>query len=236
MPLWLINSHFRSHLSIFAGTRVLRYGFDEALIYDVAAYVSAQVAAAETSASAGAAVGSRTSPSTATTRRSRAGAKAPAAKGTGFQGVHTEATPRGKGRARGKGKGRNRAARGKDAALDTSNEAKECNDILSRMFQLSEAAVFFEPVDGIDGYTDVVRKPMDFSTVRKKLEKGTYARPNCATWTVNGSEGGVAQYTKSSATTVRERFHNDMLMVFDNCMQVCVRFMVARFSPVPLPS
>ena len=78
VPLWLINSHFRSHLSIFAGTRVLRYGFDEALIYDVAAYVSAQVAAAETSASAGAAAGSRTSPSTATTRRSRAGAKAAA--------------------------------------------------------------------------------------------------------------------------------------------------------------
>lgn len=159
-----------------------------------------------------------------------------ASNGTGVQGAHAEPASKGKGKGRarsGKGKGRGKG-KGKGAALENSKEVQECKEVLSRMFQLGEAAVFFEPVDGIDGYTDVVRKPMDFSTVRKKLEKGTYARPNCATWTVDGSEGGVAQYTKSQAATVRERFRNDMLMVFDNCMQVGVRSAAAHLRPTPV--
>lgn len=65
------------------------------------------------------------------------------------------------------------------------------------MTKLKGGYLFAQPVDikkfhGIDDYYDVIKKPMDFSTVRTKLNNNVYA-------------------------TVTE-FHEDMELIFKNCI------------------
>ena len=53
-----------------------------------------------------------------------------------------------------------------------------CKEILRQMMSHPKAGPFLEPVDavglGIPDYYTVVKHPMDFSTIERKLEKGKY--------------------------------------------------------------
>lgn len=57
--------------------------------------------------------------------------------------------------------------------------------------------MFYEPVseDQAPGYSEVVENPMDFGSMRQKVETGKYG---------SGSDAATALYT-------------DFLLVFDNC-------------------
>ena len=57
--------------------------------------------------------------------------------------------------------------------------------------------VFKEPVtdEEAEGYSDIVKNPMDFGTMKQKIESGTYGK---------GTAAMVGLY-------------NDFLLVFDNC-------------------
>jgi hypothetical protein len=57
--------------------------------------------------------------------------------------------------------------------------------------------VFIKPVTDEDApdYSDIVKNPMDFGTIRKKVEKGAYGKGDDAV----------------------SAFYQDFLLVFDNC-------------------
>lgn len=74
---------------------------------------------------------------------------------------------------------------------------KMCASVLKKLQKLRGGQLFSKPVqptaDFIPDYFDVIRHPMDYGTVEKKLAQGEY--------------GSVAE------------FERDMLLVFDNCIQ-----------------
>ncbi|KAJ3208025.1 hypothetical protein HDU67_007077 [Dinochytrium kinnereticum] len=59
------------------------------------------------------------------------------------------------------------------------SDAKRCFKLVKRLQQNKHASVFLLPVDpialGIPEYTNIVKHPMDLSTIQKKLEGGQYA-------------------------------------------------------------
>jgi hypothetical protein len=77
----------------------------------------------------------------------------------------------------------------------SSPEAKKCARILRRLQQHKSAGPFRLPVDpvalGIPNYFEVIKQPMDFSTIEKKLNHGEYDSIDA--------------------------FYLDVQLVFDNC-------------------
>ena len=61
----------------------------------------------------------------------------------------------------------------------TSEAFKECRYVVGLLERHSKASPFLDPVDpvalGIPHYFDVIKKPMDISTLSKKLEQGEYS-------------------------------------------------------------
>mmetsp|Transcript_6648 Transcript_6648/g.8702 ORF Transcript_6648/g.8702 Transcript_6648/m.8702 type:complete len:251 (+) Transcript_6648:1-753(+) len=81
-------------------------------------------------------------------------------------------------------------------------KAKKCKDVLTqtlnKMDRLDHYSVFAEEVteDEAPGYFDIVKKPMDFGTMKEKIDNGDYG-------------------SGSSATAA---FYEDFMLVFDNCI------------------
>lgn len=75
------------------------------------------------------------------------------------------------------------------------NQLKYCGNILTRLKRNQNAGPFLQPVDpiglGIPDYFDKIKKPMDISTVKNKLDNNEYKSP--------------------------EEFDYDMILMFDNC-------------------
>jgi hypothetical protein len=78
----------------------------------------------------------------------------------------------------------------------TEGWEKSCKKVLNSLWKLKESAIFHRPVDpielGIPDYAGIVKNPMDFGTIKKRLNSGLY---------VNFNE-----------------FHEDINLVFDNCI------------------
>ena len=72
---------------------------------------------------------------------------------------------------------------------------KQAKKVMNLIWKHKEAHLFHKPVNplelGIEDYFDKIKHPMDFSTIKKKLNNSTYR--NC------------------------QEFVNDMQLVFDNC-------------------
>ena len=66
-------------------------------------------------------------------------------------------------------------------------------------FRADEYEIFKEPVSESDvpGYREIITNPMDFGTMRSKIEQGKYGE---------GSDAAA-------------KFYEDFLLVFDNCYQ-----------------
>ena len=75
------------------------------------------------------------------------------------------------------------------------NWEKNAKKLISMLWKVKDADLFYKPVDpielGLPTYFDVVKHPMDFSTIKRKLSNFSYTNFN--------------------------EFCNDMNLVFDNC-------------------
>eukprot|EP00754_Rhynchopus_humris_P009858 Rhum_TRINITY_DN14095_c7_g1::Rhum_TRINITY_DN14095_c7_g1_i1::g.68891::m.68891 len=79
------------------------------------------------------------------------------------------------------------------AAPGLSKEMKKTlQKVLTAMIDADTHGVFHYPVEGVEGYSDVITHPMDFSTMQKKLQDGGY-------------EGA-------------DEFESDLALCFTNCM------------------
>lgn len=80
--------------------------------------------------------------------------------------------------------------------MNTEGWEKVCKKILNLLWKTKDASLFHKPVDaielGIPDYHNIIKNPMDFSTIKKKLSSGYY---------VNFSE-----------------FNHDINLVFNNCL------------------
>ncbi|KAJ1561461.1 hypothetical protein HK096_004634, partial [Nowakowskiella sp. JEL0078] len=78
----------------------------------------------------------------------------------------------------------------------SASETKKCKSVLKIVQKHPVAGWFLEPVDpvlhGLPTYFEIVKKPMDLSTVKSKLERGLYSSP--------------------------KDFESDMQLVFENAM------------------
>ncbi|KAI8807309.1 hypothetical protein BJ742DRAFT_661105, partial [Cladochytrium replicatum] len=76
------------------------------------------------------------------------------------------------------------------------NDAKNCKRILKEIMKHPSARWFIVPVDpvalGIPTYLSIIKNPMDLSTVKSKLDKGSYSNPS--------------------------EFESDMRLIFNNAM------------------
>eukprot|EP00752_Nemacystus_decipiens_P011284 g10027.t1 len=45
---------------------------------------------------------------------------------------------------------------------------------LDRLEDIDQFGLFRQPVTGVDGYTEVIKHPMDFATIRRRLQRGKY--------------------------------------------------------------
>jgi len=74
---------------------------------------------------------------------------------------------------------------------------KVAKKILGTLWKMRGAYIFFEPVDPkkhkIDDYFDIIKNPMDFGTIKTRLNANIYQSP--------------------------EEFYNDVKLVFSNCIQ-----------------
>lgn len=87
--------------------------------------------------------------------------------------------PRGGGTPSGRGRGRPpnapRDGRERPPAL-AECFARRCTEVLNKLAKKDHYNIFLEPVntDEIEGYADIVEKPMDFTTMRSKISNGVY--------------------------------------------------------------
>ncbi|KAK9727982.1 hypothetical protein K7432_001434 [Basidiobolus ranarum] len=98
----------------------------------------------------------------------------------------------------------------------TPEQLKLCEKIYKKVSGNKNAAAFLEPVDpvamGIPHYFDVVRNPMDFSTVHKKLKAGEYSIPG-------EFEADVRQIFKNCATfNGPEHYYTQQAMLLDKIL------------------
>eukprot|EP00977_Amphora_coffeiformis_P012946 scaffold3304_cov154-Amphora_coffeaeformis.AAC.5 len=96
---------------------------------------------------------------------------------------------------------------------DSSSQAfKECRGIITQLERHAKIGAFMEPVDpvalNIPTYFQVVKRPMDLSTVRKKLENGDYSRFS------------LSETIGSSPVTrmLNGPFRRDIELIFNNAM------------------
>ncbi len=86
-----------------------------------------------------------------------------------------------------------------------------CETVLSYLRSQIKIMPFLEPVDpivlGIPDYFDVIKNPMDISTMEKKLADGKYGR-----FTPSG------EYSSSTCKMLFGPFYRDLMLIFDNAM------------------
>ncbi|KAK9764282.1 hypothetical protein K7432_008324 [Basidiobolus ranarum] len=103
-----------------------------------------------------------------------------------------------------------------EPVIMTPEQLKLCEKVYKKVAGNKNAAAFQEPVDpiamGIPHYFDVVRNPMDFSTVYKKLKAGEYSTPN-------EFETDVRQIFKNCVTfNGPEHYYSQQAMLLDKIM------------------
>lgn len=78
---------------------------------------------------------------------------------------------------------------------DTEGWEKVCKKVINQLWKVKDAIIFLKPVDPIElnipDYFTIIKNPMDFSTIKKRLNAGLY-------------------------TNFKE-FNDDMNLVFNNC-------------------
>ncbi len=86
-----------------------------------------------------------------------------------------------------------------------------CETVLNYLKSNVKVVPFLEPVDpialGIPDYPDVIKNPMDLSTISKKLERGEYGRIPPDT-----------EYTSTIGKMLNGPLYTDIMLVFDNAM------------------
>lgn len=86
-----------------------------------------------------------------------------------------------------------------------------CETVLNYLKSNVKIVPFLEPVDpialGIPDYPDVIKRPMDLSTITKKLSEGAYGRI---------PPGG--RYSSPISKMLNGPFYEDIMLVFDNAM------------------
>ncbi|XP_068137626.1 PH-interacting protein isoform X2 [Hyperolius riggenbachi] len=72
-----------------------------------------------------------------------------------------------------------RKLRTRAQSYDLQSWKKRCQELLNLIFQCEDSEPFRQPVDinEYSDYRDIIDTPMDFGTVREKLEAGTYESP-----------------------------------------------------------
>ncbi|XP_071998180.1 PH-interacting protein isoform X1 [Engystomops pustulosus] len=72
-----------------------------------------------------------------------------------------------------------RKLRSRAHTYDLQSWKKQCQELLNLIFQCEDSEPFRQPVDLIEysDYRDIIDTPMDFGTVREKLEAGSYDSP-----------------------------------------------------------
>ncbi|XP_056421900.1 PH-interacting protein isoform X1 [Hyla sarda] len=72
-----------------------------------------------------------------------------------------------------------RKLRSRAHSYDLQSWKKQCQELLNLIFQCEDSEPFRQPVDIIEysDYRDIIDTPMDFGTVREKLEAGGYDTP-----------------------------------------------------------
>lgn len=72
-----------------------------------------------------------------------------------------------------------RKLRSRAHTYDLQSWKKQCQELLNLIFQCEDSEPFRQPVDLIEysDYRDIIDTPMDFGTVRVKLEAGSYDSP-----------------------------------------------------------
>lgn len=87
-----------------------------------------------------------------------------------------------------------------------------CETVLNYLKSNVKIVPFLEPVDpvalNIPEYPEVIKHPMDLSTITKKLEKGEYGRIPPGT-----------EYSSTIGKMLHGPFYSDIMLVFDNAMQ-----------------
>eukprot|EP00178_Gracilaria_changii_P006396 TRINITY_DN2100_c0_g1_i1.p1 TRINITY_DN2100_c0_g1~~TRINITY_DN2100_c0_g1_i1.p1 ORF type:complete len:1095 (-),score=144.14 TRINITY_DN2100_c0_g1_i1:2946-6125(-) len=77
--------------------------------------------------------------------------------------------------ARGRGRPPNAPRDGRERPPPLAECFKlKCADVLDRLSKKDHYDIFLEPVKGVAGYHDIIKRPMDLSTVRSKLMAGEY--------------------------------------------------------------
>ncbi|KAG9493719.1 hypothetical protein GDO78_001541 [Eleutherodactylus coqui] len=72
-----------------------------------------------------------------------------------------------------------RTLRSRAHSYDLQSWKEQCQELLNLIFQCEDSEPFRQPVDLIEysDYRDIIDTPMDFGTVKKKLEAGSYDSP-----------------------------------------------------------
>ncbi|KAI0563584.1 Bromodomain containing protein [Gracilaria domingensis] len=77
--------------------------------------------------------------------------------------------------ARGRGRPPNAPRDGRERPPPLAECFKQrCGDVLDRLSKKDHYDIFLEPVKGVAGYLDIIKRPMDLSTVRSKLMASEY--------------------------------------------------------------
>lgn len=89
----------------------------------------------------------------------------------------------------------------------------ECESIISYLENHSKIAPFIDPVDpvelGIPEYFDIIKNPMDVSTLITKLEKGLYSK-------IENNKN--SNYVNSVGKMLNGTFRKDVELIFENAM------------------
>lgn len=102
-----------------------------------------------------------------------------------------------------------------DAGSDAFNA---CEEVLAHMKAHQKAEPFLHPVDpealGIPEYFDIIKNPMDFSTVEKNLFAGKYSKSAIQ----NASSSNSSSEINPVKNLVEGEFKDDLLLIFNNAM------------------
>lgn len=93
-----------------------------------------------------------------------------------------------------------------------SDAYRQCETFLNWLSRQAKAGPFMQPVDpvalNIPNYPEIVKNPMDISTVSKKLQNGLYSR------ILPGQTSGISP----TARMLNGPFRKDIELIFDNAM------------------
>ncbi|CAJ0566175.1 unnamed protein product, partial [Mesorhabditis spiculigera] len=131
---------------------------------------------------------------------------------------------------------------GEDTVHDAESMKRHLMPVFTICWEMEEAVIFHEPVDpiklGIPQYADIIKQPMDLSTIRNKLNRGGYANPwqFCEdmwlmfdnAWTFNKKATKVYKQT----TKVHEIFTLEMNVAMEKMGYCCSQRLT--FTELPL--